>query len=64
MREQYHLHLQVEVEGMLRYVSQTGKEQAKKRLEYQNAESILHTHESNLHRKTKDNKQLSGHNFL
>ena len=64
MREQYHVHLQVEVEGMLRYVSQTGKEQAKKRLEYQNAESILHTHESNLHRKTKDNKHLSGHNAI
>ena len=47
MKQQYHVHMRLEVEGMLRYINHTGKKQSKKRLEYQNAESVLHTHEIN-----------------
>ena len=64
MREQYHVHLQFEVEGMLRYVNQAGKGQAKKRPVYQNAESILHTHESNLYHKTKGSKSHTDHKSI
>ena len=64
MREQYHVHLQFEVEGMLRYVNQAGKGQAKKRPVYQNAESILHTHENNLYHKTKGSTSRPDHKSI
>ena len=57
MKQQYHVHMQLEVEGMLRYIDHTGKKQSKKRLEYQNAESVLHTHEINQRNLLNDNQK-------
>ena len=52
MKDNYHKHLQFEVEGLLRYMKESEEGEKGKSLEYKNAESVLHTHKVNMSRKT------------